>query len=274
MRWLSAVVIALVSAGAHVTGQSQSLTPAPAFEVASVKPMANSLPFRFAFRPGAQLSVVNVPLETLVLRAYGVPLHRTVGMPEWTRQERYEITAKGPAGSPDRPEHVLLMLQTLLRERFRLHTRLETREMDIYVLKSATAGGKLGPGARPSAIDCSEFVSGSTGTAVPGCQVTLSNNDVRSYRGRSMTKLARDLEGLVNRPIKDETGISGVFDVLLEVLDSTRPEPPSPGANASAEPGPPPLFTALREQLGLRLEGARGPVEVLVIESIERPQPD
>jgi hypothetical protein len=68
MRWLSAVVIALVSAGAHVTGQTASVTPAPAFEVASVKPMANSLPFRFAFRPGAQLSVVNVPLETLVLR--------------------------------------------------------------------------------------------------------------------------------------------------------------------------------------------------------------
>lgn len=233
----------------------------PAFEVASVKPMTERKMFDFTMSPG-QLVAVNVPLSALIQHAYGMQPFLTFGVPAWARQERFEITAKAPGQAST--AQILLMLRALLTDRFKLRARMETRELPMYVLQLAEPGGTLGPGMHAASRDCSTFIVGLGGTSGPGCAI-MSVKGTLTFRGRSLTKLASDLQGLVTRPIQDGTGMSGLFDVELAAPEATVPQ-------EQIDQGPTEsLFTALREQLGLRLEATRGPVEVLVVDSVERP---
>jgi uncharacterized protein (TIGR03435 family) len=267
MRRAPIVIASLALATVALTAQTPP-APEPAFEVASVKPMDRGLPYRFSIQPGGSFSAVSVPLRNLILQAYGVPLYRTTGIPEWAAEQRYEIQARGPAGGPEGTQHVLRMLQTLLKDRFKLRVRRETQEQAIYVLRLARSDGTLGPGAKPSSLDCTQFVPGTLGTGDGRCAIVVNEKEIFSYRGRSMARLASDLEGYVSRRIEDGTGVAGIFDIELAMSDPRRPDdrPDAPATDS--------LFTALREQLGLRLEAGRGLVEMLVVESVERPAPD
>jgi uncharacterized protein (TIGR03435 family) len=196
-------------------------------------------------------------------------------MPDWARTEHYDITARGTVVSTGTAP-VLAMLRTLLQTRFGLRFHTETRDLPIYVLRSRP-GGQLGAQLTPSDADCSTFNPGVIEELPlargPYCGIQGRPNRPGSsamryeLRGRSMAKLASDLELFTGRPVRDETGVTGRYDVQLEfVADGT------PALRAGDEGVP--LVTAIQEQLGLRLEAARGPVDVVVIDFVDRPTPD
>jgi uncharacterized protein (TIGR03435 family) len=263
--------------------------PAPSFEVASVTP-STSLP-----PPGTggaqirpeQFDAPSYPLQALVSLAHGMSGARITGWPEWTRTARYDVRAK--TGKPSTRQEVLAMLQTLLAQRFSLKVHRETREMDVYALVLAKPGA-TGPKLQRVEVDCEtkKLLDGSgPGLFPPDTRPACgtSRQTVRMVAGPSITTSARSavtmdqlaisLGGAVGRPVVDQTGLNGTFDAELTYVTEN---PASPSFPVPSSPQPPPdgvsLRDAIRQQLGLDLRSERGPVEFLVIDSIERPTPN
>ena len=280
MRWIVALALAAASA-LGATGLAQ----APAFEVASVKrnqDIAGSSR-GVQIRPD-QLEALWVPVQTLVIQAFDVSASRIVGLPDWTRTERYDVRAK--TSRPSSRQDVLTMLQTLLAERFSIKFHREAREMDVYALVVAKPGS-VGPKLRRVAVDCetNRLAAGSgPGLFAPDARPPCGNmvSDARAMPGGgpslvqnkfAAVTMARLASGLAStgRPVIDKTGLTGMFDVELEYLSqgvSTAAATDTEILNGS------PLREALRDQLGLELRPERGPVEYLVIDSLSRPTPD
>lgn len=219
--------------------------------------------------PRGSVAIVNVPLENVIVNAYGIPAFRVLDAPEWIKRERFDISAKMPDEAAPEP---LLMLRSLLEERFKLRVHRETREQPIYTLVVARSDGRLGSRLTPSSADCvTAAAPSSTQTSAPNAQcgalfgVGLGGGRIIS-RGQPLRRVISALSMAVSRGVVDRTGLQGAFDVELEWSSDV-------GATAT-NGNTPNIFTALQEQLGLRLEPSRGPVEVLVIDSVERPTPD
>jgi uncharacterized protein (TIGR03435 family) len=243
--------------------------PAARFDVASVKPNTTGAEPSMNIPPRGSVAIVSVPLENVVVNAYGIPAFRILDAPEWIKHERFDISAKIPDVASPEP---LLMLQSLLEERFKLRAHRETREQPIYTLVVARSDGRLGPRLKPSNIDCATAgTPASAPTFSPDAQcaglfgVGPAGGRIIS-RGQPLRRVTSALSMAVSRGVVDRTGFQGPFDVELEWSSDV-------GASATNS-NTPNIFTALQEQLGLRLEPSRGPVEVLVIESVERPTPD
>ena len=226
------------------------------FEVASVRPNTGSDQNPSASpHPPDGLTYVNFPLYQMILNAYSVRTFQVAGMPGWTMDARYDITAR--ASGPITSEQRLLMLRSLLEERFNLKTRLETREQPVYVLTRARADEALGPGLKPRP-EC-------TAAATP-CEAAGTGARAAGYirsQAFPMSQVQRMLSIVLERVVFDETRIDGVFDVDV----SWRPE------NAPADNPLPSLFTAVEERLGLKLTPQRRMVDMLVIESLDRATP-
>jgi uncharacterized protein (TIGR03435 family) len=179
------------------------------------------------------------------------------------------------------------MLRTLLADRFKLVVHTETREVDVYRLVVARTDGKLGPGLRPSAVDCEASTAAaanpgrSSGTPAPPpqrgqrppCALFIAPGIIAG-EGITMARLSTALGGRLGRTAVDGTELTVGFDFELRYTPDQMPQGPlSPGA-PPIDPNGPSIFTALQEQLGLKLESTKGPVEVLVVDSVERPSPD
>jgi bla regulator protein blaR1 len=260
------IVVALVSPS--VAGQAD-----PEFEVASVRPNSGDDTVtinRWTLRNG-RLTLTNQTLLQLIARAYGPRLssalrpERISGGPEWIGRERFSIQARMPEGIPQAQAESSMqsMLRRLLGGRFRLKVRIDRRDVSGYSLVMLRPGA-LGPQVRRSDVDCEAAQCGAGGG--------LAKYDAR---GIPMFMLARFLEEIVGAPVADDTGLDGGFDGLLQW--SPAPEQlqragldPADGARFSG----PSIFTALQEQWGLLLRGARVPVDHVVIESAERPAPE
>ncbi|HEY1306767.1 MAG TPA: TIGR03435 family protein [Vicinamibacterales bacterium] len=225
------------------------------FEVASVKANVGtdrSIPFRMP--PPDGITLTNNPLESIIRYAYNVQPFRLIGVPAWTREERYDIAAK--AARPISEDERRLMMRALLVDRFHLNARFESRTQTVYVMKPVRADQRLGPGLKPRP-DCNSTQCESGGTG---------RNDSIRVGAVTLTRLAEGMLSTVRGElVVNETGIPGTFDVEL----SWRPE-----TSTDANDGRPAFSTALQEQLGLKLEPQRRPVDVLVVQSIERPTPD
>jgi uncharacterized protein (TIGR03435 family) len=250
------------------------------FEVASVK--ANKSGSERApsmILPGGRFTATNNTVRSLILNAYGISSspYLLEGGPGWIDSARYDIEAKAtalaiPAGTPNRVlwEKTRLMLRTLLADRFKLSIRRETKEMPGYQL----VVGKNGPKLSKSDMDC--------GSSVTACHGFSGNPTRLTGTAVDMYDLASIFGSYSDRPIVDRTGVTGLFDIKLQWNPFTT-EPPrendvprSPAAEAREGPRPdlstlPTLFGALEQQLGLRLEAHKGPVEIYVIERVERP---
>lgn len=268
-------------------------TPAdkPKFEVASVREnKADDGKIMIGIQPGGRFNAVNVPLWDLIRQAYAVQRTQLVGTPDWAETARYDIVAKAegdiqgtPPGGPAGPLN--FMLQDLLEDRFKLRAHRETREMAIYALTLARADGKLGEGLRASTVDCAAMrgrggrMGPPAGLPPPGerpqCGMRVAPNQVMAG-GTSLTQLTQMLSQFTQRIVIDRTGLKGTFDIDLTFTPERMPQgPPPPGAPPlTIDPNGPSLFTALQEQLGLKLESERAPVEVLVIDHVERATPD
>jgi uncharacterized protein (TIGR03435 family) len=241
--------------------QSQS-GGAMSFDVASIRPnrsgARNSGFKRFT---GGQLDATNVTLKMLIAFAYNIPEERILQGPPWLDSDKYDVLAKSDQGT-DRPVDrsmgaIKLRTQSLLADRFKLTLQQETRQLPIFKLVVDKGGPKrlLPPkGASPDLFTNGRHVT---------CQAA------------SMAFFAKNfLTGQVSEPVFDETGIQGNFDFSMDWSpDDNPPRRPGDTGDERSAPDPmePSLFTALREQLGLKLVASKGPVEVLVIGHAEKP---
>jgi uncharacterized protein (TIGR03435 family) len=245
----------------------------PSFIAASIKPISSDQGHRFSILPG-RLIAWSVSLQTLLYQAYRIQPSRIVGLPEWARSEEYDITAVAPEGSGANSRQILAMVRTLLRTRFALRAHVEARDLPLYRLQWANADHKRGPRLRPATINCGDHMPGvsevpeaNAGVAcnIQGGASTLPNGLTFDLKGRSIDHLAADLEVLTARPVRNDVDLPGLFDITLEYSNGR-------GADANADALT--VFTAIREQLGFKLEPARGPVDVLVVDAVQHPTAD
>jgi uncharacterized protein (TIGR03435 family) len=282
---LAAVVVPRLHGQAAQTADQKL----PAFEVATVK-LHRDAPRNFWIDPGGRFTITGFTLRDLIRVAYGADESKLqtaaqfIGGPSWLAVDRFDIAAKAEgdvypnqAGGIPR---LLGMLNRLITERFRLIVHTEMREMPVYLIVLANKDGKLGPQLHPSIIDCPEpkpDQAAAPPDSVRWCGFRGVGSGSVLAQGVTLAQMATTFSGYgeVRRPVFDRTGLTGKFDLHIE----SAPALPGLNADASSVPNPqadsgPSVFTAMQEQLGLKLEATKATVEVLVIDHAERPTPD
>ena len=257
-----------------------------AFEVASVKPnKTGDGRVMVGMQPGGRFNATNVPLRLLLRQAFNVQDFQIVGGPDWIASDRFDVVAKAPDGVPFSADVMRPMLRSLLTERFKLAFHNETRDMPIYALLKARPDGKLGTGLTPATVDCA--AAGRRGGGPPPappqpgqkleCGMMIGPGRLNAG-GMPMSNLATALAPQVGRIVIDKTELTGNYDFELtyapEALGGGGAPPLVNGNPIPVDPNAPNLFTALQEQLGLRLDSQRGPVDVVVIDRLEQPVAD
>jgi len=284
MAFLAAAVAASV-----LTAAAQ--TPAPpadaVFEVASIKRNRDGGPVAGLRRiPGGRFEATNIQLASLISFAYQLQPFELDAGPAWLMDDRWDILAKVDGDPPPAPtgtvDAMMMATRALLADRFKLALRRETREIQVYQLVRAS-DGRLGKGLRPSTVDClaiqravDEAAKGGPPAPNPNtpdrlvCGLRIGVGRIQ-FGGRPMTILTDALTAITQRRVVDRTGLTGGWEFDI----SFNPPAPPPGIEA-----PPPnpdaasLFTVLQEQLGLKLESARQPMPVMVVDRVERPVED
>jgi uncharacterized protein (TIGR03435 family) len=275
--------------------QAQQTPPPAGFEVASVKlappPTGNGIFTSFSGGPGTYnpgvIRYTNASLADLICQAYGLKPYQVSG-PAWLNSTRVDVVAKVPAGATS--DQVPAMWRVLLAERFQLTAHTESKELSIYALLVAKSGLKLkessndspdsgGPKASSPNGNGSGGGSGSGGAqvgvnAAPGGLARSAPPGVHKMSGsrNTVSKLADMLAAHLDRPVIDMTGLTGTYDfTLLYSDDGMKPSELASSASLSADPvSAPSLFTAVQEQLGLKLEPRRGPIQILIVDHAEK----
>jgi uncharacterized protein (TIGR03435 family) len=225
--------------------------------------------------PGA-FNAAGVPVRFVVSRAFNVQDFQITGGPDWMNTDRFDIEARL---APDTagPQNMAAALRAMLADRFQMVATRETREMPVLVLVRAREDGQLGPQMKPSPTDCAAAEKGGTPGPLqadgrPACGGRGGLGRITAG-GLRMTQLAQQLSQFMGRIVIDKTGLDGFYQFDLSWAPTPEQMPPGmpPGAAPPFDPNAPILPTALQEQLGLKLESGRGPVEVIVIERLEPP---
>lgn len=294
--WTMALVAAAVvgALGVNLIAQRPATAEAnPTFEVASVRPnTSGDNKMSSKTLPGGRFEAINIPPRLLIMNSYGLQPQQLVGAPDWISSERFDIVAKaeGELGPPvlrDGPSRLQLMVRALLEERFKLTVHREPREIPIYALVRARADGRLGPELKPSATDCEALRAARRKGGPPSeppkpgerpqCGARVLAGELIAG-GQPLLELVSLLSGTVGRSVVDRTGLKGTYDIYLKwTPDLVRQRAAGETVRINGvdfDPSGPSIFTALQEQLGLKLESERGTVDALVIDHIERPAPD
>jgi uncharacterized protein (TIGR03435 family) len=273
--------LAQISAALVLIGRANAQTPAarPEFEVASVKPNTSGSNM-ISVRPpvGGRFTATNARLKMLIGLAYNVKTAQISGGPQWLGSDGYDIAAK--AADPNTNlDQLRPMLQTLLENRFQLKVHRETKEMPIYVLMLAKNASKL-PEAKDGGCVKMEPGSPPPPPPTPGqlppilCGGFLRAPNLLQAGKVDMKQLANVLADVLGRPVVDKTGFTGTFDVKLEFTPEGTTfgdfGPPPGGLTPGFDTSGPSIFTALQDQLGLKLESQKGPGEILVIDHAEK----
>ena len=270
--------LALAFVASYVVIHAQAPADNPSFEVASVKPNTSGAVTGKSPSPeGDRVTAYNTRLLLFVQVAYNIGADRIVGAPDWTIAEKYDVVAK--AGQPLTGNTWQLMLRSLLAERFKLVVHTETREAPVFALVKSRRDGSLGPNLRSAQQDCAVMRAATSQTpdADPCGMRSLGTALVRgtmSLRGVPITMLLGAIARDLRRDVVDRTGITGLFDIDLTWTPQTFVGRPADGRFPSIDRDGPEIFTALQEQLGLKVEQETGQTNVLVIDHVERPTPD
>jgi bla regulator protein blaR1 len=290
----SDIVVTIV--GALIVGSldaqalhAQSTSVNSTFDVASVRlNKSGDGATTLGFQQGGRFKAVNETVWRLIGEAYAMPQQlprfRIIGGPQWIDADRFDVEAVTQQTTTT--EQGRLMLRSLLTERFKLAVHTETRDLPVFSLVKVRTEGPLGPQLHASAVDCATLGSKppptTSGQARP-CVLRFGLGQL-SAEGMTASQLAAGLSRYVNRVVVDRSGLAGGFDWDLHwTPDQLRDLKPSgdapPGAlpqvnGVPFDPNGPSIFTALQEQLGLKLDAQRGPVEVVVIDHVERPTED
>ena len=282
--WRTLLPLATVWSVVVLHAQSPASTATgPAFEVASVKPN-NSGPTLSGIRvPPGRFTVINMTLRSIVTIAYGLQDFQLLGAPKWIDDERFDIDAKMPEGAPQAQK--MLMVRMLLAERFKLAVRTEPRDGLVYALVMARNDGRFGSGLRRPLVDCetireaarrSTNPSGQPPTQPadrPACGIKTGPGTIKAG-GVTLGILTNILSRQVDRTVVDRTGLTGTFDIELEFApESLRPLSAStdPSGNRPQTDDRPSIFSALQDQLGLKLDSQKAPADYIVVDHVERP---
>ena len=299
---LMAVAFWALAEHATVASETSQLSRQPAFTVASVRSNASGIVgMSMRILPGGRFTATNFPLQRLIKRAYGVQTLQVVGGPDWIEDaDRFDIAATFDAEElagwnrwlqRDNPR-VMLMLQTLLAERFKLQMHVEAREFQYYALVLARPDGQLGEGIQPSTTDCAAYYQvreqarrrGDASRSIvpdsPHCGIRFSSRGLLwtiNPGSVVMARLAENIQQFVGGMVRDETGLEGRFDVTFTFLRDPALSPhlsvPPSLPSAPVQVGPS-VFAAVQEQLGLKLESRLGPIEFIVVDHVEQPTPN
>lgn len=285
---LAGVLVVGAAGGAAVFAQNP--TSKPAFEVASVKkspPATGGVRVVFGSREGDRWLAENATVRILLRNAYTPEFGmdgQIVGGPPWIDTDRFDIQATMAPGTSN--DEMRAMVRTLLADRFQLRTHTERREMPVYALRIARSDGRLGPQMRALTVDCDavraargrgEKPAAPAGDTAPDCTTGMSIrrtgiSEIDSS-GLTMAALVDNLARAAGRPVLDRTGLTGSFAVTLRFATEASSVSPLGGPQGvPLEPvDAPSLSAAVQEQLGLRLESRREPMDVLVIDSASAP---
>ena len=244
------------------------------FDVASIRPNVSGTDQVQFPRPGGdRFTATNVSLRMLVMRAYKVKDYALSGGPGWMNSDRFDITATAAGGIPDEAAFKV-MLQALLASRFGLRVHRETRQLPVYALvalkNGVTPSNPVGECINPNAPQ--------PATPLIPCGGFFLNNGQFEGRRITMTQLVNALSDLLGRPVLDNTGYTGAFDMNMEFTFEgiaqfndggfAAPSLPAEAGNPDAKPT---IFTAIRRQLGMKLESQKGTAEILVVDHAEKP---
>ena len=263
--------------------------------MASVKPnKSGDGRVMIGMQPGGRFTATNVPLRMLIRNAYRLQDFQIVGAPDWIDSERFDIVAKAEGDVPPAPIGTVgpmqLMMRSLLAERFKLVAHPEKRELPIYAMVLAQKRRK----ARSATAAVDSRLRGDDGARPPAARrrhrrrrraAAVRHANRSGHDGGRRLSAARSsprrLSQFVQRVVVDRTRPDGKLRSRSHLDAGSEPAgrpggPPPPGAPPlpPIDPDGPSIFTAVQEQLGLKLDSQRGPVEVLVIDSVERPTPD
>ena len=267
-------------------GQAASLvagaaSKVPAFEVASIKPNKSGTGMTMLQTTPVGFTASNISLKALIQQAYGVEENQILGAPSWVGSERYDIEAKVGSSDTDalhdlNPDQRRLMLQPLLADRFQLKVHTELRDLPVLALVVAKGGPKLHE-AKPGDT-YPNGLKGFDGGGGPG--MMLMRPGQLTAQGVDLSFVAKQLSQQLGRTVQDKTGLTGKYDFTMQWKPDRDPSPmpgaPQPGqqgpdATLSTDSSEASIFTAVQEQLGLKLESRKAPVEVLVIDHVEAP---
>jgi uncharacterized protein (TIGR03435 family) len=257
--------------------QDRSIMPAQEFAAATVKVNRSGARQRsIGFEPGGRFLARNMPVRFAIGRAYGegtaLPLYLFEGGPAWIESEAYDIEAvpaPGALGTLDergQRDALLAMLRALLADRFKLRAHWEPRERAVYLLVRSRDDGRLGPRLTPARGDeCRSPSAPSISAALPTCGAGPMDQGVLTGYGMTLRDIARTLQFYLERPVIDRTALSDRFTFRLQFALEL------PGSGVVGDTS---IFAALPEQLGLKVTSDRQPVDVLIIDAIDRPQAD
>jgi uncharacterized protein (TIGR03435 family) len=267
-------------AGFFAAGLVAQSPIAPSSPVVSIRPSDPATRVRGDASSADRFDWLDVTLAMLVRDAYDLFESQVIGGPDWMHTRLWDVSAKAAALSPDEARQ---LVRRLVEERFALKAHTEMRELTIYNLVLARTDRTLGPKIKPSTVDCVPFLTGQRpmqdsprdsshrfGLCSEGGSFTPGGLLTPRLNGQPLAGLIRHLEEALEQPVIDRTGLKGNYDIELSYLEESLADK-SVAARAQSVPKGPTLFTALQEQLGMKLEPAPGPVQVLVIDSVSEP---
>ena len=282
---LMAATVVMSAQQAPPSGDSYS------FEVATLKQNKSGERGSFIRRlPGGRVTVTNVPARALITFAYQLGQYQLVGGPGWLADDKFDITAK-IEGNPEwegpgsgKPDPINVAMRKLLAERFHLKLHTESRDLDAYALVMVKPG-VTGPALKPSPTDCKAMaeqlrqgkkppVAPPPVDGITPCSIMGRFGQI-SFDGFPMSQAAGMMVGQAGRPVVDRTGLNGNWQFLMTFAQERPVGAPIPDEKLPPpDPNAPSFFTALQEQLGLKLESTKAPFDVTVIDSVEHPTDD
>ena len=234
----------------------------PAFEVATIKPSDPAHPEQIITLRGAEVITTNVTVHALINLAYWLHPKQLTGGPAWTESEKFDMAGKPDVPGQPNVDQMKMMIQKLLADRFQLKFHFEKRDLPVYAIRIAKTGAKIiqEPGR-------------SEGLSWMGFRKNSSGNEV-TFRNSPISQVTAVLQNSMDKPVVDQSGLSGRYDFTVTFTPDPAQaallgSPPAPAAdNPDAAPD---LFTAFQQQLGLKLESTKAPVDVMVIDKVEKP---
>jgi uncharacterized protein (TIGR03435 family) len=274
-RWRSRMAVLPILSGVLATvpsGAAAQIANPPTYDVASIKPSKASDETTLLFRPGA-FSAKGMTLKSLLKEAYGIQDDQISGAPKWVSSQTYDIEAKVDGVDAATLEKLSEdqfkgMFRSFLRDRFQLKVHWETKELPVLALVVAKGGPKLQQ-AKPGDT-YPDGIKGPDGKPAGHAGMLMWGRGRLTGQGIPIGNLVPPLTQELGRIVEDKTGLTGNYDIELRwTTDDAAPD----SRSASDSPGPS-LFTAMQEQLGLKLESQKAPVQVLLIDHVEQPAPN
>jgi len=242
----------------------------PAFEVATIKPSDPTRPGKVFTVRGRDIITINTTLNDLVTMAYNLHARQITGAPAWFDSDKYDLTGRPDVPGQPSVAQIKVMVQKLVADRFQFKFHREKKELSVYAISVAKTGAKISKStADPNGLPGLFF-----GGAGPGGGINFN------VRNATMAEVANTLQGSVlDRPVVDQTGLAEKYDFIVKFTPDPGQmagfgpggQPGSPPAAADNPDAPPDLFSAFQQQLGLKIETSKAPVDVLVIDKVEKP---